>query len=316
MFPLLKNCIVALALISSTSVAQAESPAKIKLLIVEGASNHDWKHRLAVARDILDRDGSFAVDVTVTPQTDDEAAWNAWRPDFSKYDVVLSGYNSLGGKHLWPEPVQRSFEEFVRNGGGFYCFHEANNSFSQWPEYNRMIGLGWRGKDYGTAIIVNPDESLQKVPQGEGAGTNHHSRGDVTVHQLGEHPIHRGLPRAWMAANLEVYRYARGPAENLTVISYAKDPQTGVQFPTEWVVQYGKGRVFASTYGHCWGDEQEPKGLGCSAFQTILIRGLKWVAGRDPGDTIPPDFPKPDQISLRPLIPWPGASTSAPAKKN
>jgi hypothetical protein len=175
-----------------------------------------------------------------------------------------------------------------------------------------MIGLGWRGKDYGTAIIVKPDETLELVPPGEGTGTNHHSRGDVVVHQLGEHPIHRGLPRNWMAANLEIYRYARGPAENVTVISYAKDPQSGIQFPTEWVVPYGKGHVFASTYGHCWADEPEPRGMRCAAFQTIMIRGLKWLAGRDPGDTVPADFPTADHVSLRPLNPWSGSNPASP----
>jgi hypothetical protein len=83
-----------------------------------------------------------------------------------------------------------------------------------------MIGLGWRKKEVGQAIVVLPDESLQFIPPGEGEDTGHGSRVDVTVHELGEHPIHRGLPRAWMAADLEVYRYARGPATNLTVLAY------------------------------------------------------------------------------------------------
>lgn len=63
---------------------------------------------------------------------------------------------------------------------------------------------------------------------------------------------------------------------------------------------YGKGRVFVSTYGHVWADQTDPKGMHCVAFQTIMVRALKWLAGRDPGDTTPADFPKPDAISLRP----------------
>ena len=55
--------------------------------------------------------------------------------------------------------------------------------------------------------MVRPDESLQFIPPGEGEGTSHGARVDVTVHQLGEHPIHRGLPRSWMAADIEVYSY-------------------------------------------------------------------------------------------------------------
>jgi type 1 glutamine amidotransferase len=289
--------------------SRAPTP-KIKLLIIEGVSNHDWRHRLVLVKDILSRDGSFDVDVSITPSEIGDPAWASWRPDFSKYDVVLSGYNNLGGKARWPVEVQKSFEDFVRNGGGFYCYHEANNSFAEWPEYNKMIGLGWRGVDYGQAIVVRPDETLDYIPPGQGERTGHGNRVDVTVHQLGDHPIHSGLPRSWMAADIEVYRYARGPAENLTVIAYAREARTQLQFPIEWTVQYGKGRVFVSTYGHVWANDPDPKGMHCAAFQTIMVRALKWLAHRDFDPAPPKDFPSPDAISLRP---WPVTPATTPA---
>jgi type 1 glutamine amidotransferase len=284
--------------ISFTTKATA-APAKVKLLIIDGASNHDWKHRLAQVREILARDGSFDVDVSITPSTADDPVWAKLRPDFAKYDVVLSGYNNLGGKPGWPKEVQQAFEKFVRDGGGFYVYHEANNSFAEWPEYNQMIGLGWRKKDFGKAIVVRPDESLQIIPPGEGDDTWHGNRSDVVVHQLGEHPIHAGLPRAWKAADIEVYCYARGPATNLTVLAYAADPQTKLQFPIEWTVRYGEGRVFVSTYGHVWADQKDPKGMKCAAFQTIMVRALKWLAKQPSGESVPADFPTADAISLR-----------------
>lgn len=288
----------AIALAAATQAA--DTTGKIKLLIIEGVSNHDWHHRLALVKEILAKDGSFDVEVSVTPQAADDPAWQTWRPDFSKHTVVLSGYNNLGGKPRWPEAVQKSFERFVSTGGGFYCYHEANNSFAEWPEYNRMIGLGWRNKDFGQAILVTPSETLRFIPAGEGEDTGHGSRVDVTVHQFGEHPIHRGLPRSWMAADIEIYHYARGPAEQLTVLAYAKEPQSQLQFPIEWTVAYGKGRVFVSTYGHVWVDQKDPKGMKCAAFQTLMPRALKWLASRDPDDSVPADFPAPDKISLRP----------------
>ena len=285
---------------SAGALAAGETTGKIKLLIIEGVSNHDWRHRLALVKDILAKDGSFDVNVSITPATADDPAWQTWRPDFSHCDVVLSGYNNLGGKPRWPEAVQHAFVDFVSHGGGFYCYHEANNAFAEWPEYNRLIGLGWRNKDFGRAVVVTADESLQFIPPGEGGNTGHGARLDVTVHQLGEHPIHRGLPRAWMAADIEIYRDARGPAEDLTVLAYAMEPQSQLRFPIEWTVQYGKGRVFVSTYGHVWADQSDPKGIHCVAFQTIMVRALHWLAGRNPGHDCPPDFPAADKISLRP----------------
>jgi type 1 glutamine amidotransferase len=292
-------CVLLGAALAPLTAMAAAPPAKIKLLIIEGVSNHDWQHRLALVREILARDGSFEVTVSTTPSAPGDPAWATWRPDFSKYDVVLSGYNNLGGKAQWPKEVQQAFEKFVRGGGGFYVYHEANNSFAEWPEYNRMIGLGWRKKDFGSAIIVRPDETLQVIPPGEGNATGHGNRSDVVVHQLGEHPIHAGLPRAWKAADIEVYCYARGPATNLTVLAYAADAKTQVQFPVEWTVQYGEGRVFVSTYGHVWADQKDPQGMKCAAFQTIMVRALKWLAKRPVDKSVPADFPTADAVSLR-----------------
>ncbi len=289
-----------LLVLAGQVVARGADGGKIRLLVVEGVSNHDWRQRLALVREILARDGSFEVEVTVTPADAGDPAWADWHPNFAAHDVVLSGYNNLGGKPRWPAAVEKAFVDFVSGGGGFYCYHEANNSFAEWPEYNRMIGLGWRGKDFGKAVVVRPDETLQYLAPSEGDATGHGARQDVMVRQFGDHPIHRGLPRAWMAADIEIYRYARGPAEQLSVLAYAREPQTGLCFPIEWTVNFGQGRVFVATYGHVWADQQRPRGMRCAAFQTILPRALKWLAGRDPGSNVPPDFPSPDAISLRP----------------
>lgn len=272
---------------------------KIKVLIVEGVSNHDWRRRMDLVKRILEKDGSFDVRITVTPSKAGDPAWRAWRPDFSKHDVVLSAYNNLGGKPGWPDEARESFDQYVRGGGGFYVYHEANNSFAEWPEYNRMIGLGWRNRDFGRAIVIDRDESIRIIPAGEGENTGHGERGDVVVRPLGNHPIHAGLPRAWMAADIEVYRYARGPAENLTVLAYGTDPRTQLRFPIEWAVRYGEGRVFVSTYGHVWADQNDPPGMRCAAFQTIMTRALKWLAKRQVEGTVPADFPTADAVSLR-----------------
>lgn len=278
----------------------ADDTRQLRLLVIEGISNHDWPRRLAMVRDILARDGSFEVDVSITPPAaGDPAAWARWRPDFARYDVVLSGYNNLGGRAAWPADVQRAFEAYVRGGGGFYAYHEANNAFAEWPQYNEMIGLGWRDRHFGPALVVRDDGTLQTVPAGAGDDTWHGERTDALVHRRGDHPIHAGLPRRWRAADIEVYRYARGPARNIDVIAYAHDGIDGRQFPVEWTVQYGQGRVFVSTYGHLWFGQEAPPGMRCAAFQTIMPRALKWLAGRDPVPQVPADFPGPDAVSLR-----------------
>jgi len=286
----------------ATALVASAQTNKIKVLIVEGVSNHDWRHRVEIVRTILDKDGSFDVDVTITPSAAGDPAWTKWRPNFSAYDVVLSGYNNLGGKPSWPAEVQAAFQSYVGSGGGFYVYHEANNSFAEWPEYSNLIGLGWRAANQGDAIIVNPDESLQIVPSGIGPDTSHGLRTNALIKRRITHPIHNGLPMSWRAADIEIYRYARGPGPNMpnvTVLSYALDPTTQLQFPIEWVVKYGNGHSYASSYGHVWAEQAKPDGTRCAAFQTIMVRALKWLAGRDPGNTTPTDFPGTTSTSLR-----------------
>ena len=289
-----------LLLLAGAFEASAE---RTKVLIIEGASNHDWQNRKDVLTAILSRDGTLDLTVSITPGAASDPGWATWSPDFSQYDVVLSGYsNGAGGQLRWPTAVETAFANYVSTGGGFVAFHEAADSFADWPAYNDMLGLRWNLANVGTAVQVATNESLIYHAPGQpgpGAYTSHGPNSDVLVKRLGNHPIHAGLPASWLAANLEVWRYPRGPANNLTVLSYAKDPETQLQFPVEWTVNYGSGRVYASSYGHIFPGDVEPAGMRCAAFQEILVRAVKWCAGISPPSAVPSDFPTPSAISLR-----------------
>ncbi len=298
-------------LMTVLGLSSASAVPLTKVLLIEGASNHDWARRIEVMRSILSRDGSFQMDVSLVPQDTGSPEWAAWNPGFSNYDVVLSGYSDAAGGAPWPAAAQTSFASYVGNGGGFLAFHEANQAFTIWPEYQKIVGLTWHDAGTGKAFTVNPDDSLTIHLPGSGLATGHGNRADslVTRHGLPVvHPIHAGLPVSWMAADLEVVRFPRGidpdVETNVTILSSTIDPdpptnQTALQHPVEWTVSYGSGRVYASTYGHIFSDQIEPEGMRCAAFQETLIRALKWCAGKDPGTAVSSDFPTNSAISLR-----------------
>jgi type 1 glutamine amidotransferase len=277
------------------------SASPIRVLIIDGLSNHDWQRGTQLVRAILAPTGLFDVSVSTAPARLDDPTYATWCPDFSKVDVVLINYNNLGQKVTWNPTARAAFENFVKNGGGVFMLHSANNAFADWDAYNHMIGLGWRNKDFGTAIQIGPDESLIRIPAGQGPGTSHQARQDRLIHLLGDDPIHAGMPRTWMTPLIEVYNYTRGPAENVTVLSWAEDPKTLVHWPIEWTVTYGKGRIYCSSFGHVWRGEADPVDYRCADFQTILVRTLQWLAQRPVTFPIPADFPTPDHTSLRPL---------------
>ncbi len=284
-------------LIDARASAAAERP--VRVLIVDGYSNHDWRLTTSLIRGILEPTGLFTVAVSTAPATADAPGWDTWRPAFSEYDVVIQTCNDLGGGPGWPRAVQEDFERFVRNGGGVYVWHAGNNAFTDWPAYNEMIGLGWRRKDFGVAIAVGEDGRLIRIPPGEGLDTGHGDRHDTVVRRIGDHPIHAGLPRAWLTPDIEVYHYARGPARHLEVLSYGFDPDTHMNWPLEWTTMYGRGRVYTSTFGHVWKGDARPARMRCAGLQTVVVRALQWLAGREVTWPVPPDFPTADRLSVR-----------------
>ena len=117
--------------------ASAQKNDKIKVLIIDGQNNHDnWPRTTPMMKGYLEETGLFVVDIATTPPAD--ASMEGFKPDFSKYKVVLLNYN---GKD-WPKETNDAFEAFVSGGGGVVSVHAADNAFPEWLTYNKMIGIG------------------------------------------------------------------------------------------------------------------------------------------------------------------------------
>lgn len=289
-----------LTLCCSTTMLRAQlkdssiESKKISVLIVDGFSNHQWDTNTAYLQQILQSSGKFETSVSTCPiRAVSESAWENWDPDFKAYAAVIQTCNNvyMEDSLYWPDQAKKSFEKYVREGGGVYMYHGATNAFKGWPAYNQMIALGWRNKDFGVAVTIDETEKMVIIPTGEGENTGHGKRNDVLITRLGNHPIHAGVPKSWVAADIEVYRYGRGTTDNLEVISYAKDEKTGLNFPMEWVVKFGEGRVYSSTYGHLWQNQEWPPSMRCAAFQQSLTRALQWLSGNKVDDAVESDFP-------------------------
>lgn len=283
----------------ATKASGQEQFPRNKVLIVDGFSNHDWKQTSHMVKTILEDCGLFQVQISTAPSEPESEAWKKWRPKFHRYDAVIQNTNNIHNKELrWPRKVEKTLERYVKSGGGLYILHSANNAFAHWEAYNTMIGLGWRSPDEGVAVKVDKDGALIRIPRGEGKATYHGPRNDEVIHILTEHPINQGFPPAWKTPDMELYKYARGPAQNLTVLSYAKEEKTDTNWPVEWTVDYGKGRVYNSSMGHLWKGETYPISYQCIGFQTTLIRVTEWLATKKTSWEIPSNFPTQSKLSL------------------
>jgi len=255
--------------------------SRLPILIVDGVNNHDWQTATLALKQILEVTGRFHVDVSTSPPRDaPPAAWAAWRPAFSSYKSVIVNFN---GGHLdnglrWPPEVERSFEHYLRSGGGVVIFHAANNAFLHWPAYNDIIGLGWRDKSFGPGLIFDGSGKLVRIPAGSGLNPGHGPRHDFQIRvRSTRHPITRGFAQTWTHPAEQLTHGQHGPAHGLTILTSAWSKDSRQHEPLDWVRRYGKGRVYTTMLGHTWKNEPNPN-LDSPAFQSLFSRAVEWTA--------------------------------------
>jgi type 1 glutamine amidotransferase len=90
---------------------------------------------------------------------------------------------------------------------------------------------------------------------------------------VADHPILKGLPDNWVTPKDELYVIDK-LWPNAKALATSRSERDGKDYPVIWTNQFGKARVFGTTYGHSDETFRDP------VFLDYVSRGVLWAAGR------------------------------------
>jgi type 1 glutamine amidotransferase len=227
------------------SLAAGTEP--IRVLILSGQNNHEWKATTPKLKEILEKEGRFKVDISESPGL-------LTARSLEPYDAVLSNWNSFGRGpegEAWPEETRRAYLDFVRRGKGHAVVHAGSASFRDWKEYGNLTLATWK-KDQ----------------------TVHGPRHEFAVRiDNPRHPVTAGMKP--FKIHDELWNRP-GISDGATVLasSYSAPEKegTGRWEPAVLVGRFGDGRSFTLLLGH------DAEAMENAGFQALLRRGVEWAA--------------------------------------
>ena len=248
-----------LAMIVPVALSPGDAEAApLRVLLLSGQNNHDWKATTPVLKKIYEASGRFTVDVTEDPSAADAAT-------FAKYDVVVSNWSGFPDmdKRQWGEKAEKAFVDFISGGKGFALFHAAAACLRTWPEFQQLSGACWGNET--------------------GHGRIHAFKVTITDR---DHPVTRGMQGFFITDELW-HRMQAHPARHVLCTAFSAKEQdgTGQDEPVVLATQLGKGRGFNLVLGH------DARTMQNAAWQTLMLRGTEWAATGEVTIPVPTAWP-------------------------
>ncbi len=238
-------CWLVLCLLPSTIALRADDP--VKILVVTGGCCHDYDYQTEAMRAAFEKQ-HVSVDWNVIKEGGNgtEAEIDLYNdPKWAEgYDVVI--HNECFANTTSPEYI-RKITEAHKNGVNAVVIHCAMHTYraSKEDEWREFLGVTSRRHD-------------------------HQSRYPVKV-VAPDHPIMQGFPRNWITPMDELY-IIETLWPKATPLATSNSENDNSSHPCFWINEYGKSRVFGTTYGH------SNETFADESFQLALVRGTLWAA--------------------------------------
>lgn len=243
--------LLALAVTSSvTSFASAddqEGAGKIRVLMMTGQNNHDWKATTPALKEVIEASGRFELVIDETP-------WEFGPDAFEGFDVIFSNWSVWPKLKYdpWSPETKAAFLDHIAAGSGLVTMHAGSSVHYPWAEFQALVGKTWaRGTTW------------------------HGKKHEFAVSFPVEHPITRGVEPFAIFDELWRDMVPTGPFETLAVADTSGDKRPGPQAPMLMTTTHGEGRGVNLVLGH------DTRSIANEGFQTLLLRSLEWAATGD-----------------------------------
>ena len=171
------------------------------------------------------------------------------------YDAVF--FYTIGELELTPQQ-KADFLSFIRDDGkGFIGAHSANDTFFTWPEFGEMIGGYF--DDHPWDVFDAP-----------------------VIVEAPDFPAMKAFPARFTIRD-EIYQVKNFSRDKVRVLARLDADKLNFNntrvhrkdrdFPVAWARQYGKGKVFYSTFGHS--DESWDR----KDVQQMYLEAIRWSMG-------------------------------------
>jgi len=241
---MIRTTIAALAALTVLATTDA-TETKLRVLLLSGSNNHNWRETTPVIKTVLEQTGRFAVDVT-------EDVPNLKPDAFAPYAVILSNYNDFGKNPpvAWSPETMRSFLDHLSKGHGFLALHAGSSVFYDWPEFQAYCCGTWKD------------------------GTNH---GQIHLNEVsfgGEaSPITAGLKSFWIRDEFwQKILVAPGAKAHATVTPDPNFGGSGKAEPILFTTTINGGRGCGYFLGH------DTVTMKNTAWRSLLQRCTEWTA--------------------------------------
>ncbi len=230
------------------TIEQLQAAAPIKALLVTGGCCHNYKFQTEAMQKGIARHAEVTWKVVNDGGNGTQAEIELYdNPNWAKgFDVVV--HNECFANTTNAEYIKR-ITKAHHAGVPAVVIHCAMHSYraAKIDDWRQFLGVTSRRHDHQS------NYSVKKVQV--------------------EHPIMKAIPDDWVTPKDELYIIEK-LWPTATALATSVSEKSGKAQPVIWVNQYGKAKVFGTTYGH------SDATFGDPVFTDLLAHGLLWASGK------------------------------------